>query len=158
MIDSRAGTSSLMVGDGFFTRVRKYLNADHQRLSPRGMLTFILTGLILAGAALLSIVWLVVGWGPVLHEVRHIAWIWLVVAAGATIASHIGYLLAYREGARHQHGPEIHPARGPPPQRRTGDPPGTGRRSRCDRLRSRGPARRVRARQRRTVRARRQQQ
>src|SRR4051812_50116537 len=84
MIDSRAGRSSLMVGDSFFTRVRKYLDADHQRLSPRGMLMFMLTGLILAGAALLSIVWLVVGWGAVLHEVRHIAWIWLLGRARAT--------------------------------------------------------------------------
>src|SRR3954451_7538558 len=100
-----------MVGDGFFTRVRKYLNADHQRLSPRGMLTFMLTGLILAGAALLSIVWLVVGWGPVLHQVRHIAWIWLIVAAGATIANHAGYLLASRAAARHNDGPDINPAR-----------------------------------------------
>src|SRR5256885_15788678 len=100
-----------MVGDGFFTRVRKYLDADHQRLSPRGMFMFMLTGLILAGAALLSIVWLVVGWGAVLHEVRHIAWIWLVVAAGAPIPRHIGYLLAYREVARHNDGPGIPPAR-----------------------------------------------
>src|SRR4051812_50041011 len=106
MIDSRAGRSSLMVGDSFFTRVRKYLDADHQRLSPRGMLMFMLTGLILAGAALLSIVWLVVGWGAVLHEVRHIAWIWLVVAAGAPNASPIGYLLAHPPGPRPQQGPE----------------------------------------------------
>ena len=100
-----------MVADGFFARVRNYLNADHRRLSPRGMVAFILTGLVLAAAALLSIVWLVVGWGPVLHEIRHIAWIWLAVAAGATIASHIGYLLAYREVARHDDGPNITPAR-----------------------------------------------
>src|SRR4051794_39698578 len=100
-----------MVGDGFFTRVRKYLNADHQRLSPRGMLTFILTGLILAGAALLSIVWLVVGWGRVLHKVRHTAWIGLVAAAGAPTASHIVSLPPSRGGARHNDGPEINPAR-----------------------------------------------
>src|SRR5207302_7342129 len=100
MIDSRAGSSPTMVGESFLSRVRNYLDADHRRLSPRGMVTFILTGVILAGAALLSIVWLVVGWKPVLHELRHIAWIWLAVAAGATIASHIGYLFAYREVAR----------------------------------------------------------
>src|SRR3954452_20708751 len=81
-----------MVVRGFFTRASKYLDADHQRLSPRGMLLFMLTGLILAGAALLSIVWLVVGWSPVLHEVRHIAWIWLIVAAGGTIPGHTRYL------------------------------------------------------------------
>src|SRR3954454_20669260 len=96
MIDSPRGRSQLMVGDGFFTRVRNYLTADHRRLSPRGIVTFILTGLALAGAALVSIVWLVVGWAPVLHQLRHIAWIWLFVVAGATIAKHVRDLLGHR--------------------------------------------------------------
>jgi len=100
-----------MIAESFLERCRRYLDADHRRLSPRGMLVFFLTGLALAGAALLGITFLVVGWHAVLDQVRHIAWIWLVVAAGATIASHIGYLLAYREVARHDDGPEIHPAR-----------------------------------------------
>src|SRR3954465_11525490 len=132
-----------MVGDGFFTRVRKYLHADHQRLSPRGMLTFMLTGLILAGAALLSIVWLVVGWGPVLHEVRHIAWIWLIVAAGATNASPGGGLLASRGGEPCRVSARL--PRGRPAQRWTGDPPGTSRRPRRHRLRARRAARWFRA-------------
>ena len=100
-----------MVGEGFLARARDYLDADHHQLSPRDMLTFFVTGLVLAAAALAGIVWLVVGWRPVLHEVRHVAWVWLAVAAGATVISHIGYLLAYREVARHDDGPEIHPAR-----------------------------------------------
>jgi uncharacterized membrane protein YbhN (UPF0104 family) len=100
-----------MTGDGFLARCREYLGADQRMLSPRGMLVFVLTGLALAGAASLGIVFLVVGWHAVLQQLRHIAWIWLAVAAGATIASHIGYLLAYREVARHDHGPDIHPAR-----------------------------------------------
>src|SRR3954463_11221820 len=107
MIHSRRGRSSLMVGKGFFSRVRDYLDADHRRLSPRGMVTFFLTGLALAGAALVSIVWLVVGWAPVLHELRHLAGICLIAAGGATIASHVGSLLASREVARHDDGPEI---------------------------------------------------
>jgi uncharacterized membrane protein YbhN (UPF0104 family) len=100
-----------MIGNGFLARCREYLGADHHRLSPRGMLVFVLTGLALACAAIFGIVFLVVGVHPVLRQLRHIAWIWLVVAAGATIASHIGYLLAYREVARHDDGPEIRPAR-----------------------------------------------
>src|SRR3954453_17206861 len=111
MIDSPRGRSQLMVGDGFFTRVRNYLDADHRRLSPSGLVTFILTGLALSGAAPGAIILLLGGWRPARHELRPIAWIWLVVAAGATIASHVGYLLAYREVARHNDGPEIHPAR-----------------------------------------------
>ena len=100
-----------MVGEGFVARARGYLDADHHKLSPRDMLAFFLTGLVLAGTAIIGIVWLVVGWRSVLHEARHVAWIWLAVAAGATVVSHVGYLLAYREVARHDDGPEIHPVR-----------------------------------------------
>jgi uncharacterized membrane protein YbhN (UPF0104 family) len=100
-----------MVGEGFFARARDYLDADHHELSPRDMLAFLVTGLLLAGAAIAGIVWLVVGWRSVLNEVRHVAWIWLAVAAGATVVSHVGYLFAYREVARHDDGPEIHPVR-----------------------------------------------
>src|SRR4051794_3557590 len=97
MTDPGRGTSTIMVGESFFARARSYLDADHRELSSADMLTFFVTGLVLAGAALAGIVWLVVGWRAVLHEVRHIAWVWLAVAAGATVVSHIGYLLAYRE-------------------------------------------------------------
>lgn len=100
-----------MTGDGFLERCRDYLDADHRKLSPHAMVLFVLTGAGLAAAALLSITWLVVGWGPVLRQMRHVAWIWLLVAAGATVMSHVGYLLAYREVARHDDGPDIHPVR-----------------------------------------------
>jgi len=100
-----------MVGDGLAKRIRDYVTADHHRLSPRGMLLFVLTGAALAGAALAAIIWVAVGWGPVLRQVRHVAWIWLLVAAGATVVSHVGYLLAYREVTRHDDGPELHPVR-----------------------------------------------
>ena len=100
-----------MIAEGLLARCRAYLGADHQRLSPSGMLVFVLTGAALAAAAIVGIVWGVVGWGPVLRQVRHVAWIWLLVAAGATVVSHVGYLLAYREVARHDGGPDIHPAR-----------------------------------------------
>ena len=92
-------------------RCREYLSADHRGLSPTGMVIFVLTGAALAAAALVGIVWGVVGWTPVLRQVRHIAWIWLLVAAGATVVSHVGYLLAYREVARHDDGPQLHPVR-----------------------------------------------
>jgi len=92
-------------------RLRDYLGADHHQMSVRGMMLFLVTGAVLAGAALLGIGWGVVGWDPLVQQVRHIAWIWLLVAAGSTVISHIGYLLAYREVARHDDGPEIHPVR-----------------------------------------------
>src|SRR4051794_2263629 len=111
MTDPGRGTSAIMVGEGFFARARAYLDADHRELSQRDLVTFFVTGLVLAAGAIAGIVWLVVGWRPVLHELRNIAWIWLAVAAGATVISHVGYLLAYREVARHDDGPEIHPAR-----------------------------------------------
>ena len=100
-----------MITSPLLARCRDYLGADHRRLSPQGMLVFVFTGAVLAAAALIGIVWGVVGWSPVLRQIRHIAWIWLLVAAGATVVSHIGYLLAYREVARHDDGPEIHPVR-----------------------------------------------
>lgn len=100
-----------MIGSTLVRRCRDYLDADHQRLSPHGMVVFVLTGAALAAAAVAGIVWGVVGWHPILRQVRHIAWIWLLVAAGATVVSHVGYLLAYREVARHDGGPEIHPVR-----------------------------------------------
>jgi uncharacterized membrane protein YbhN (UPF0104 family) len=100
-----------MIGEGFRQWCRDYLDADHHKLSPHAMLVFVLTGAALAGAALIGIVWLVVGWAPVLRQLRHMAWIWLLVAGGATVVSHVGYLLAYREVARHDDGPEIHPVR-----------------------------------------------
>ena len=99
----------MMVGDGFVQRCRGYLTADHRRLSSRSFVTFVVTGMVLAAAALLGIVSWVVGWGAVVREFRHVAWIWLAVAGGATVVSHVGYLLAYREVARHDNGPEIHP-------------------------------------------------
>ena len=100
-----------MIKSGLLTRIRSYLGADHQRLSPSGMVVFVLTGAALAAAALVGIIWGVVGWHAVLRQVRHVAWIWLLVAAGATIVSHIGYLLAYRVVARHDGGPDIRPVR-----------------------------------------------
>jgi uncharacterized membrane protein YbhN (UPF0104 family) len=103
--------SSVMNGEGFLQRCRAYLTADHRRLSPHAYLMFVVTGMALAAAALLGIVWWVVGWGAVFDQLRHAAWIWLFVAAGATVVSHVGYLLAYREVARHDDGPEIHPVR-----------------------------------------------
>jgi uncharacterized membrane protein YbhN (UPF0104 family) len=93
----------------FLLRAREYLGADHRRLSPQGMLVFVATGAALAAAALAGIAWGVVGWHEILRTVRHIAWIWLVVAGGATIVSHIGYLLAYREVVRHDDGPDMRP-------------------------------------------------
>jgi len=101
------GTSSVMIT--FARRAREYLGADHRRLSRHGMLVFLATGAALAAAALAGIVWGVVGWHAILQTVRHIAWIWLIVAGGATILSHVGYLLAYREVVRHDDGPDMHP-------------------------------------------------
>jgi uncharacterized membrane protein YbhN (UPF0104 family) len=95
-----------MVGHELLRNAREYLDADHRRLSPRGMVTFVLTGAVLAAAGLLGVM-SVVGFGKVWHELRQIAWIWLAVAAGASIVSHVGYLLAYREVAQHDDGPKI---------------------------------------------------
>lgn len=111
MIDSRAGTPHTMITKSLVERAREYLDADHRQLSMHGVLVFVLTGAALAAAAILGIIWGVVGWGAVLHQLRHIAWIWLLVAGGATLVSHVGYLLAYREVVRHGDGPDLHPVR-----------------------------------------------
>ena len=87
-------------------RRRSYLTADHHELDRRGVLVFVVTGGLLAAAAIAGIVW-AAGWSDVLDDVRHATYSWLWLAALGAVASYAGYLLAYREVARADGGPVI---------------------------------------------------
>ncbi|MBV9292588.1 MAG: flippase-like domain-containing protein [Frankiales bacterium] len=83
-----------------------YLDADHRRLSKRGMAAMLVTGIALATAALIGVAWAA---GPrrVGHELVHADWRWLAIAVGGVVVSYLGYLVAYREIAQAEGGPKL---------------------------------------------------
>jgi uncharacterized membrane protein YbhN (UPF0104 family) len=63
-------------------------------------------GATLAGAALIGVAW-TAGFEQVLDVGDHVNGIWLPIALGMEIAAYLGYIVAYREIARVEGGPEI---------------------------------------------------
>ena len=66
-------------------------------------------GALALGAAV-GIAW-AAGFGRVLHELHHFNPIWLPVAFGMELAAYFGYVVAYREVARLEGGPQLGIAR-----------------------------------------------
>ena len=60
----------------------------------------------LAGAALVGVAW-AAGFGEVATRLAHPHWSWFAVALGGTVASLLGYTLAYHELSRADEGPEL---------------------------------------------------
>jgi uncharacterized membrane protein YbhN (UPF0104 family) len=83
-----------------------YVDADHRRLSKRGMLVVLITAVLLAAGALTGVAW-VAGFVTVAHLLAHPDWRWLGVAVAGVLVSYAGYLFAYREVVRAENGPDL---------------------------------------------------
>src|ERR1051325_4596176 len=64
----------------------------------------------LAAGALVGVAW-AAGFGQVLRHLAHPHWMWFPIALGGTVVSYLGYLVAYREVARADKGPNLPLAR-----------------------------------------------
>jgi len=70
------------------------------------MAAFIALGAGLAAAAVVGVAW-AAGFGAVTERLREVdAW-WLLPALGAEVLAYVGYVLAYRQVARVEGGPEL---------------------------------------------------
>ena len=85
---------------------RPFGGRTHLERSPREMAAFIALGAGLATAAVVGVAW-AAGFGAVTERLREVdAW-WLLPAVGAEVLAYIGYVLAYRQVARVEGGPEL---------------------------------------------------
>lgn len=91
--------------------VRRLLRpAPHLERDPAQHLLLVLIGAGLALGAMVGISW-AAGFTQVLDELRHVDPIWLPVAFGMEVAAYFGYVVAYRELARLEGGPQLGLAR-----------------------------------------------
>jgi uncharacterized membrane protein YbhN (UPF0104 family) len=86
--------------------VGSWLRGDHRLATPGGVVASVLLGAALAGGALAGVGW-AAGFGRIVGLLGSANWVWLPVAVGCVVASHIGYTFAYREVLRRQDGPEV---------------------------------------------------
>jgi uncharacterized membrane protein YbhN (UPF0104 family) len=86
------------------------MRRSHLDHTPRELVSFIALGASLAVAALLGVSW-AAGFGAVAHRLNAVDWIWIPIALGAEAVAYIGYMLAYREVARVEGGPNLPPAK-----------------------------------------------
>src|SRR3954470_16793015 len=70
------------------------------------MVVFIALGAGLAAAAVGGVAW-AAGFGAVTERLRHVDGWWLLPAIGAEVLAYAGYVLAYRQVARVEGGPEL---------------------------------------------------
>src|SRR4051812_42374369 len=70
------------------------------------MIAFIALGAGLAAAAVGGVAW-AAGFGAVTERLRHVDGWWLLPAIGAEVLAYAGYVLAYRQVARVEGGPEL---------------------------------------------------
>jgi uncharacterized membrane protein YbhN (UPF0104 family) len=68
--------------------------------------TFIALGVALALGATIAVAW-AAGFGDVLHRLVHPSLIWIPLALAGQVVAYFGYMLAYREVARVERGPEL---------------------------------------------------
>jgi uncharacterized membrane protein YbhN (UPF0104 family) len=87
-------------------RVRHALASSYLEQHPAHTVAFVVIAAALAAAALFGLAF-VAGPGAVLHRLVHPRLFWLPVAFGATVASYLGYMLAYRECACAGSGPDL---------------------------------------------------
>jgi hypothetical protein len=80
--------------------------APHLERDPAQHALLVLVGAGLALGAVIGIAW-AAGFGRVLHELHHVDPIWLPVAFGMEVAAYFGYVVAYREIARVEGGPQL---------------------------------------------------
>lgn len=80
--------------------------APHLEREPAQHALLVLVGAGLALGAVVGIAW-AAGFGRVLHELHRVDPIWLPVAFGMEVAAYFGYVVAYREIARVEGGPQL---------------------------------------------------
>jgi len=87
-------------------RLRRALASSYLEQHPAHTVAFVLIAGALAAGALIGLAF-IAGPGEVLHRIAHPRLFWLPVAFGATVASYLGYMLAYRECACAGSGPDL---------------------------------------------------
>jgi len=95
------------VSAGLLDRVRAALAASHLEQDATHAAFFIVLAGVLAAGALGGIVATTTGLDALTRRLASPHWAWLAVAFGATVVSYLGYVLAYRETARAEAGPQL---------------------------------------------------
>jgi uncharacterized membrane protein YbhN (UPF0104 family) len=86
-------------------RVRRALGSSYLEQPPAHTVFFVLVAAGLAIGALFGLA-SAAGLGRVADRLAHPHWLWLPLAFSATAASYVGYIVAYREAAYAEHGPQ----------------------------------------------------
>jgi uncharacterized membrane protein YbhN (UPF0104 family) len=84
--------------------IAAWWTGHHRRVTTSGMFAAVLVGAALAAAAFAGVGW-VAGFGTISGLTANADWVWLPVAVGCVLVSHVGYALAYREVLRSAGGP-----------------------------------------------------
>ena len=85
----------------------EYLARHHRDHGRREVFVSIAIAGTLAAGALVGVAW-AAGFGEVARHLAHPRWIWFALALAGIVASYLGYLVAYRELARADEGPNFH--------------------------------------------------
>jgi uncharacterized membrane protein YbhN (UPF0104 family) len=86
--------------------VKRFLTRTHLEHGRRALAAFVIGAGILSLAALVGVA-SAAGFGSVLHYISEVDPRWLAVALAGEVVAYIGYIVAYREVARVDRGPEI---------------------------------------------------
>jgi uncharacterized membrane protein YbhN (UPF0104 family) len=89
--------------DALLTVIRPKEHFDHPL---KEIAILVVLGAILAMGAIIAVAW-AAGFDTVLHRLRHPNAIWIPIALGGQVVAYVGYMLAYREIARVERGPEL---------------------------------------------------
>ena len=84
----------------------EYVSRHHREHGRREFAVSLAIAATLATAALVGVAW-AAGFGEVATRLAHPHWVWFAVAFGGTVASLVGYTIAYRELARADEGPTM---------------------------------------------------
>ena len=85
---------------------RPFGGRTHLDGRPRELAAFIALGAALSAAAVVGVSW-AAGFGAVADRLRHVDARWLPFAVAAEVLAYLGYVLAYREVARVEDGPNL---------------------------------------------------
>jgi uncharacterized membrane protein YbhN (UPF0104 family) len=85
-------------------RVQRAVAVSYLDQEPAHVALFVFAAAALAAGALVGLA-AHAGFGEVLERIAHPNWFWLPIALGATAASYVGYVFAYREAAFTEKGP-----------------------------------------------------
>jgi uncharacterized membrane protein YbhN (UPF0104 family) len=89
-------------------RLPGLLRNNHLSRTPREASVFVIWSAVLAFAGLFAVAWLA-GFVHVENQIAKLDPVWFAVAFGAQVLAYLGYMLAYREIARVDEGPELDP-------------------------------------------------